>query len=297
MHGTEASVRVAGRFPGLTEPEPDPAWRPWVRLLDLALAAASERDWASVVTLAPNRPNGAPLLHGATLHGNGRPLRQLLRVLLRESDTVAPDGSGAARRNGDHSGLTRPPARRRLDALGIARAAIEQDASALDRCSEAAAVDSGRLSAVAHLAVIPLLSGSLARFANRVTAGWLRGYCPLCGGWPTLVEMRGLDRSRRLRCGRCNGDWQLPVLRCPYCDELRHHQLHALVPEGDEQTRRVDVCESCKGYIKTFTTLQAQPLRSLALLDLATLELDVMAQDPGYTMPSRPGYPLEVSLT
>ena len=127
--------------------------------------------------------------------------------------------------------------------------------------------------------------------------GWLRGYCPLCGGWPTLVEMRGLDRSRRLRCGRCNGDWQLPVLRCPYCDELRHHQLHALAPEGDEQTRRVDVCESCKGYIKTFTTLQAQPLRSLALLDLATLELDVMAQDRGYTRPSRPGYPLEVSLT
>jgi FdhE protein len=69
------------------------------------------------------------------------------------------------------------------------------------------------------------------------------------------------------------------------------------VPEGDEQTRRVDVCESCKGYVKTFATLQAQPLRSLAMLDLATLELDVMAQDRGYTRPSRRGYPLEVSLT
>jgi FdhE protein len=297
MHGTEASVRTAGRFPGIAEPEPDPAWRPWVRLLDLALAAAGEPDWAGTVTLAPDRPAGAPLLHGAKLSGNGRRLRQLLRALLRESDDLAPDASGAGSSNGGRTGPARPPARRRLDALGIARAAIEQDASELDRLGRSAGVDSGRLSAVAQLAVIPLLATSVARLGDHVPAGWSRGYCPLCGAWPTLAEMRGLDRSRRLRCARCRGDWQLPVLHCPYCDELRHDRLHALVPENEEHTRRVDVCESCKGYIKTFATLQALQPRSLSMLDLATLELDVMAQDRGYTRPSRPGYPLEVSVT
>jgi FdhE protein len=297
MHGTEASVRVAGLFSGIAEPEPDPAWRPWVRLLDLALAAAGESDWASTVTLAPDRPAGAPLLHGATLGGNSRRMRQLLRELLRESDSLVPDDSGASGSHDGRSGPARRSARRRLDALGIATAAIEQDASALDRLARSADVDPGRLSAVAQLAVIPLLSTSLARFGDQVPAGWSRGYCPVCGAWPMLAEMRGLDRSRRLRCGRCRGDWQLPVLRCSYCDELRHDRLHALVPEGDEHTRRVDVCESCKGYIKTFSTLQALPVRSLAMLDLATLELDVMAQDRGYTRPSRPGYPLEVSAT
>ena len=297
MHGTEASVRLARRFPGITEPEPDPAWRPWVRLLDLALAAADEPDWASTVTLAADRPDGAPLLHGAKLGGNARRLRQLLRELLRESDRLAPGDSGAGGSNGTQSGPAAPSARRRLDALGIARAAIEQDAPACDRLARSADVDAGRLFAVAQLAVIPLLFACLERFADRVPAGWSRGYCPLCGAWPTLAEMRGLDRSRRLRCGRCRGDWQLPVLRCSYCDELRHDRLHALVPEDEEHTRRVDVCESCKGYIKTFATLQALPPRSLAMLDLATLELDVMTQDRGYARPSRPGYPLEMSAT
>jgi FdhE protein len=303
MHGTEASVRVAGRFPGIAEPEPDPAWRPWVRLLDLALAAAGESDWASTVTLAPSRPAGAPLLHGAALGGNSRRWRQLLRELLRESDSPAAGDSGASGTNGTNgtngarSGSIRPSARRRLDALGIAKAAIEQDTAALDRLASSAAVDPGRLSAVAQLAVIPLLSACRARFVDQVPAGWLHGYCPLCGAWPTVAEMRGLDRSRRLRCGRCHGDWELPVLRCPYCDELRHDRLHALVPEGDEHTRRVDVCESCKGYIKTFATLQALPHRSLAMVDLATLELDVTAQDRGYTRPGRPGFPLEVSAS
>jgi FdhE protein len=297
MHGTEASVRLARRFPGITEPEPDPAWRPWVRLLDLALAAADEPDWASTVTLAPERPDGAPLLHGARLGGNARRLRQLLRELLRESDRLVPGDSGAGSSNGTRSEPAAPSARRRLDALGIARAAIEQDASALDTLARSAGVDPGRLSAVAQLAVIPLLATSLARFGDHVPVGWSRGYCPLCGAWPALAEMRGLDRSRRLRCGRCRGDWQLPVLRCSYCDELRHDRLHALVPEDEEHTRRVDVCESCKGYIKTFATLQALPLRSLAMTDLATLDLDVMAQDRGYARPSRPGYPLELSAT
>jgi FdhE protein len=297
MHGTEASVRIAGRFPGLAEPEPDPAWRPWVQLLDLALAATGEAGWTRTVALAPDRPEHAPLLHGATLGGNGRRLRQLLRELLRESENVAPGDSRTIHRNGSRSVPARSSARRHLDTLGIARAAIEQDGPALARFATLAAVDPGRLSAVAQLAVIPLLSAGLAPFADRVPSTWSRGYCPLCGAWPTLAEMRGLDRSRRLRCGRCRGDWQFPVLCCSYCNESRHDQLHALVPESDEQTRRVDVCESCKGYIKTFATLQALPLRSLAILDLATLELDVIAQDRGYTRPSRPGYAVEVAAT
>ena len=37
MHGTTTSIRPSGRFPDPQVAEPDPAWRPWVRLLDLAL--------------------------------------------------------------------------------------------------------------------------------------------------------------------------------------------------------------------------------------------------------------------
>jgi FdhE protein len=216
-----------------------------------------------------------------------------MRALLREAARLAPVTDAQAAEAGR---LERPgPPRRRLESSGIARAAIVHDTDSIDRLAAAAGIDAGRLAVVAQLAVVPLLSACATRFRDQISATWLHGYCPICGAWPALAETRGLDRSRRLRCGRCSSDWAIPVLRCPYCDEMRHAQLHALVPEADEQTRRVDVCETCKGYVKTFATLQALPFRSLATMDLATVELDIMAQDRGYARPSHVAYPMTLT--
>ena len=289
MHGTTASIRTAGRFPGsqVAAAEIDPAWRTWVRLLDIALEAADDNDWAEAVpeplpttssaALSAASPS-APLLHQAVIHIDATRVRRLLRTLLRQADIqVAP----------------RP---RRLDALGVLRAAITHDAKALEQKAEDAGVDARPLGAVAQLATIPLLRACAVRLRDLIPETWLQGYCPVCGAWPTLVEIRGLERNRRLRCGRCSSDWPIPVLRCPFCSEIHHDQLHALLPEGAEQTRRVDVCDSCRGYIKGFATLQAMPLRSLATADLATVELDLVAQARGYERPSNVAFPLSVTV-
>jgi FdhE protein len=216
-----------------------------------------------------------------------------MRALLREAARLAPVTDAQAAEAGR---LERPgPPRRRLESLGIARAAIGHATGSVGGRAAAAGTDAGLLAVVAQLAVVPLLSACATRFRDQISATWLHGYCPICGAWPALAETRGLDRSRRLRCGRCSSDWAIPVLRCPYCDEMRHAQLHALVPEADEHTRRVDVCETCKGYVKTFATLQALPFRSLATMDLATVELDIMAQDRGYARPSHVAYPMTLT--
>jgi FdhE protein len=157
-------------------------------------------------------------------------------------------------------------------------------------------VDAGRLSAVAQLALVPILRTCATRLREHVPESWISGYCPVCGAWPALAELRGLERNRRLRCGRCSSDWPIPVLRCPFCSELRHDKLHALLPEGDEQTRRVDVCDTCNGYLKCFSALQPMPLKSLAITDLSTVELDIVAQQRGYARPSRLAYPLSVTV-
>lgn len=301
MHGTETSIGTARRLSGsLGEPALDPAWRPWVRLLDLALAAAGEPGWASSVVLAPERPPDAPLLHGATLRVDARRFRQLVRALLREADRAVPPEPGlvsraSSGRTAHDSRAAGPDTPRRLDSSGLARAAVSQDASAVERVADAAGVDGARMSAVAQLAILPFVSSCAARFHHEIPAAWPRGYCPVCGAWPALAETRGLDRTRRLRCGRCASDWVIPVLRCPYCDEMNHGALHALVPDGDEHMRRVDVCDTCKGYVKTFATLQAFSARSVATMDLATVELDLMAQDRGYARPSRLAYPMTVT--
>ncbi|MGH7644152.1 MAG: hypothetical protein ACREMR_01065, partial [Gemmatimonadales bacterium] len=56
-------------------------------------------------------------------------------------------------------------------------------------------------------------------------------------------------------------------------------------------------CETCRGYLKAVTTLQALPPVELAVRDLETVELDLVAVERGYTRPDGPGYPLDVRVT
>jgi FdhE protein len=140
-----------------------------------------------------------------------------------------------------------------------------------------------------QLATIPLLQACGRSLAHQVPVDWSYGYCPVCGGWPTLAEVRGLERTHRWRCGRCGGDWGFALLHCPYCGEADHHHLGSLIADGDSETCSVSTCMTCKGYVKARTLLQATPPHAILLEDLATVEWDVVALDRGYTRPVRPG--------
>ena len=299
MHRTNTDVRVAGRFSGAAaqgdRDEVDPAWRPWLRLVDRAQTAAEDPEWQQLlVEPATDRASDAPLLHGAVLHVDARRMRRLLRDLLREADrsAVAPGNERANERS-----APAPKARvGRLASGSVLKAAIAQDAEEIERAADRADLDVGRLAVAAQLAATPILRTCAARLADRVPEGWSQGYCPICGAWPATAELRGLERNRRLRCGRCASDWMMPVLQCPFCNERHHDRLRSLLPEGNEQTRRVDACDTCKGYVKTFSTLQAMSPRALATIDLATVELDMVAEERGYARPSRPAFAVQVTL-
>src|SRR5438552_1345771 len=64
---------------------------------------------------------------------------------------------------------------------------------------------------------VELLRACGRQLQTHIPSGWSRGYCPVCGAWPVLAELRGLERTRCLRCGRCGVDWQRPWLACVYC--------------------------------------------------------------------------------
>jgi FdhE protein len=142
------------------------------------------------------------------------------------------------------------------------------------------------IAAVAGVAAIPL-AHACARAHPETATTWTSPYCPVCGAWPALAEERGLERSRRHRCGTCGTDWWAAWLTCPYCGEAEHERLATLSVEGDG-TRRVDACHGCHGYLKTVTLLTAAP--DVATLDAETVELDVAARARGYTRPVTPGH-------
>jgi ribosomal protein S27AE len=175
------------------------------------------------------------------------------------------------------------------------------DGSVLDRlgllCGDR--VDSGALETIARLAATVLLQSVAPRLQKDVPASWSHGYCPVCGSWPVLAELRSLDRTRLLRCGRCGSEWgQLANwLSCAFCGERDHERLRKLVLEGEPETLTVETCLECHGYLKSVTTLQPIPPFELLLQDLETVELDVAALERGFARPAGDGFALDLRVT
>jgi FdhE protein len=250
----------------------------WLGLLEAALGESEDgATWeAAVPTPAAERPIKAPVLSHAQITVDGRAARGWVRRLLENTPRVNP---------------------RRIDGLALLEAAVCHDDARIDVQAAAGGADPHALRVVGQMAALPLLQACARGLASALPPTWWEGYCPLCGAWPVVAEYTGLERKRRLRCGRCGTGWAIPLLRCVFCDETEHDNLGYLAPEAGEQTRKIEVCHTCKGYLKGFTTVRALAPWAILLDDLTTVPLDVAALERGYRRPERPGYSLECRIT
>jgi FdhE protein len=252
----------------LAELTRDPTTAPLARLLATALAAADDPAWSRAVPpLDPTRvAEGMPLLH--------------------RTEIALDPGRAAA--------LLAELSPARPEPLALIEATVVQSTERIADLADRADVDADVLAIVGHALSLPLLlaCGSAAPSLD----GWDGGHCPVCAAWPTLVEVRGLDRERWLRCGRCGSSWAFPAGRCPHCAELDHRKLGYLAPAADRESRRAETCDTCHAYVKAITVFAPTPATSLAVLDLESLELDVAAIERGYGRPADPAFPLELRV-
>jgi FdhE protein len=112
---------------------------------------------------------------------------------------------------------------------------------------------------------------------------WLKGFCPVCGSLPYLSLLGGEVGKRSLLCSFCGYQWPIERLFCPFCNNNEQESLHYLYAEGEE-SYRIDVCEKCRHYIKTFD-LRKMEVPDPSLEDLATLHLDLLASKRDYQRP------------
>ena len=108
---------------------------------------------------------------------------------------------------------------------------------------------------------------------------WLRCYCPTCGSAPSMSQLIGIDpgRQRFLSCGCCGTRWRFRRIGCPFCESGDTHRLAALAIEG-EGNLRIDYCESCRAYLKTYN---GEGSETLLLADWTSLHIDLIAADRG----------------
>ncbi len=260
-----------------------PEARVWLGLWREAAREAADPAWRAVeARSAEAAAPPAPRLAGGVVRVPVGPARRWLLRLL--------DGARGS------SGRSRPPADG-LDPLGFLAAAVRRDGPALVHAAGATpGLEPPALQAVAELGVLPLLQACARQLAGGVPDGWREGYCPICGAWPTFAEARGVERTRRLRCGRCGSDWEGEWLRCAFCGNADHHRLGGLVPAQDGERQRVETCEGCGGYLKTIARLTPAAASEVLLEDLATVDLDVAALAQGYRRPEGLGHPVRLTL-
>jgi FdhE protein len=188
-----------------------------------------------------------------------------------------------------------------LDAGSLLSASLSRDQDAIRTGAVHRGLASDLVWLVAELAVGPfayvlqraLLAGAVSAAVESpgplaaALDTWNHGYCPACGSWPAMAEVVGGHRV--LRCSFCAAAWELATYTCVYCGETGEPFVTA-APDEERKDRRVEVCGSCSGYLKTVDAFVLSPFPLLSIGDLETMDLDMAAMEHGYQRPALKGF-------
>lgn len=263
-----------------------PEWSPWLAVVEEVHRETTDTCWELAVPDRPEARAHVPLLSGAVVSIEEAAVRRLLQRLIRVGARAGTRKMGTLSRaleDGD-------------DVEALFAASIRQVSNPIMATAAARGADPEAFQAIVSLVSVPFLHACGRRWTSGIPDDWMDGYCPVCGSWPAFVEVRGIERSRYLRCGRCGSQWYARALRCAYCGTTDHDELARLLPEKAVTPGAIDACRKCHRYVKTFTRLQGCAPATVMLEDLGTVDLDVAALEQGYSRPEGNAVSIDVAV-
>jgi FdhE protein len=261
-----------------------PAWGLLLSLWEQVFQEETRGTWSAIsVTTDFYRLPSTPVLSGSTIRLSPLLVSNWLRRLLSQIT-----------RDYDQGFALNAELANRLDPTGLLEAAITQDDQLISLLASQAGVDPAPLDALAQIVAAPVLRAAAHALAGSVPNDWDEGFCPVCGAWATLVEQRILERSRRLRCGRCGRDWRGVDHRCLFCKTVDFNRL--AFPNSANGARLVETCEVCNHYVKVIDVLQPLTANELTLNDLSSVALDFAAVERGFARPNRPAVMFSLTI-
>ncbi len=268
-----------------------PEWTPWLSVIEQVLdelEGPSSAIWTASVPDSADaaRHASVPRLIGAHIALPTTPAQRFVERLFR---TASHGGTSEMASLADAI-----PAREDLGPLF--RASLCHDHEGLAEMAARYGADVAAFQAVAALAAVPFLQACNGRWSSSIPQGWVEEYCWICGTWPAFVEVRGIERSRHYRCGRCGSGWHAEGLSCPYCSNTDHRELLSLVPDVPGAAATIEACKRCLGYVKVFNRLQGCSSSAVIVEDLSSVALDIAALEQGYRRPASVGYQLDVTV-
>lgn len=214
------------------------------------------------------------------------PVQVMMPALIGLCDELARGGAGDT---AEH--IKAAIEESRLDAGSLLTASLNRDQNAIRTGATHRGLSPDLVWLVAELAVSPyvhvlqrilLTPGPADSGLSAALANWSHGYCPACGSWPALAEIH--ESHRVLRCSFCAHGWELKTYACVYCGAAGE-KFVTFAGSVDRPHLRVEICGGCGSYLKTVDVTELSPFPLLAIADLETMELDMMAMDKGYRRP------------
>lgn len=108
---------------------------------------------------------------------------------------------------------------------------------------------------------------------------WEGGRCPLCSARPVLATITE-GPKRRLHCSFCGTSGPYRFIGCPNCESTDPQKLNTILSD-DEPGFRIITCDACHSYVKVVEH-QVRKEMGLDLADMASLPLDIVAQEKGF---------------
>ena len=108
---------------------------------------------------------------------------------------------------------------------------------------------------------------------------WENGRCPLCSAQPALTSIIE-GPKRNLHCSFCGTSGPYRFIGCPNCGTVDAAKLNTILSE-DEPGFRVVTCDECQSYVKVMESSALKDM-TVDLADIASLPLDIVAQQKGY---------------
>jgi FdhE protein len=110
---------------------------------------------------------------------------------------------------------------------------------------------------------------------------WEKGYCPICGEFPSIALIEEEGGKRFLHCSSCGQDWRFTRISCPYCEKETRQDMEYFYVEKKTQEAAF-VCDQCKKYLVTLYRAGKLFARDLDISAIGLIHMDVLMQNKGY---------------
>lgn len=127
---------------------------------------------------------------------------------------------------------------------------------------------------------------ALERRAREIIAAlgefsWEKGYCPICGEFPSIALIEEEGGKRFLHCSSCGQEWRFTRVACPYCEKEAQQEMDYFYVESKPQESAF-VCDKCRKYLVTLYRAGRLHARDMDISAISLTHLDIIMQEKGY---------------